>query len=60
MKESFWIKGRQPFIEKLPESIESSKFVSHRARMSGKFDLGKIQIQQNKKEGLKNIHKAKF
>ena len=39
--ESFWIKGRQPLIEKLPESIESFKFVSHRARMSGEFDLGK-------------------
>ena len=27
--------------EKLPELIESSKFVSHRIRMSGKFDLRK-------------------
>ena len=26
---------------KLPESIESSKFVSHRARMSGEFDTRK-------------------
>ena len=24
--------------QKLPESIELSKFVSHRARMSGEFD----------------------
>ena len=27
--------------EKLPESIKSSKFVSHRPRMSGKFDSRK-------------------
>ena len=27
--------------EKLPESIESCKFVSHRARMSGEFDSRK-------------------
>ena len=27
--------------EKLPESIESSRFVSHRARMSGEFDSRK-------------------
>ena len=25
----------------MPESIESCRFVSHRARMSGEFDLGK-------------------
>ena len=28
-------------IKKLPESIESSRFVSHRARMSGEFDSRK-------------------
>ena len=28
-------------MEKLPESIESSRFVSHRARMSGEFDSRK-------------------
>ena len=39
--ESFWIKGRSPITEKLPESIESSRFVSHRARMSGEFDSRK-------------------
>ena len=27
--------------DKFPESIESSRFVSHRARMSGEFDLRK-------------------
>ena len=27
--------------EKLPESIESSRFISHRARMSGEFDSRK-------------------
>ena len=30
-------KGRQPLTEKLPESIESSRFASHRARTSGEF-----------------------
>ena len=29
------------YSEKLPESIESFKFVSHRARMSKEFDLSK-------------------
>ena len=28
-------------MEKLPESIESPKFASHRARMSGEFDSRK-------------------
>ena len=28
-------------MEKLPESIESSRLVSHRARMSGQFDSRK-------------------
>ena len=28
-------------MEKLPESIESSRFVSHRARLSGEFDSRK-------------------
>ena len=28
-------------MEKLPESIESSRFVSHRARMPGEFDSRK-------------------
>ena len=34
----FWIKGFW-IKEKLPESVESFKFVSHRARMSREFDL---------------------
>ena len=28
-------------MEKLPESVESSRFVSHRARTSGEFDSRK-------------------
>ena len=31
-------KSKIPPTEKLPESIESSKFVSYRRRMSGEFD----------------------
>ena len=48
--ESFRIKGREPLTEKLPESIESSKFVSHTARMSGELDSRKdshsIKLEQ--------------
>ena len=36
-----WIKGTEALTEKLPESIESSRFVSHRARISGEFDSRK-------------------
>ena len=43
--ESFWIRGRylltRNLTRKLPESIKSSKFDSHRARMSGEFDSRK-------------------
>ena len=39
--EPFRKKGRYPLTEKLPESIESSRFASHRARMSGDFDTRK-------------------
>ena len=39
--ESFQIKARYPLTEKLSESIGSSKFVSHRARMSGESDSRK-------------------
>ena len=39
--ESFRIKETQSLTEKSPESIEPSKFVSHRARMSGEFDSRK-------------------
>ena len=35
------MKGRESITEKLPESIESSKFASQRARMSGEFDSRK-------------------
>ena len=35
-------------MEKLPESIQSSRFVSHRAKMSGEFD------------SRKDSHPAKF
>ena len=34
MTESFQIKAREPLTEILLESIESSKFVSHKARIS--------------------------
>ena len=34
-------KGKSPVTEKLPESIELPKFVSHRARMSRDFDSKK-------------------
>ena len=41
----------EPFTEKLPESIDSSKFVSHRARISGEFnsrkDLHSTKLEQN-------------
>ena len=37
----FQLKRRYPPSEKFPESIESSKFVSHRARISGEFDSRK-------------------
>ena len=39
--ESFRKKGRYPLTEKLPESIELSRFASHRARMSRDFDTRK-------------------
>ena len=34
-------KGRKPLIKKLPESIEPSRFVSHREKMSGEVDSRK-------------------
>ena len=49
MTESFWIKRKYSLIEKLQESIESSKFVSLRARMSGKFASRK-ELYPNKVE----------
>ena len=39
--ESFRIKGRKSLTEKLPESTKPSRFVSHRARMSGEFESRK-------------------
>ena len=51
--ESFRKKGRYPLTEKLPESIKSSRFASHRARMSGKFDSSKVHNQQNLNEDHK-------
>ena len=47
--ESFRIKGRKPLTEKVSESIEPSRFVSHRARMSGQFDSRK-DLQSKKIE----------
>ena len=41
MVESFRIKGIELLTEKLPESVESSRFVSHRAKMSQEFDSRK-------------------
>ena len=40
-KECFRIKGRLPVTEKLPESIEPSTFVSHKAKMLGQFNSRK-------------------
>ena len=44
----------EPLTEKLPESIESSKFVSYRARMPGEFDsrkdLNLSKFKQNSNE----------
>ena len=37
----FGLKADNSFTEKLSESIESSEFVSHRAKMSGEFDSRK-------------------
>ena len=37
----FRFNEKQPLVEKLPEPIESSEFVPHRARMSEKFDSRK-------------------
>ena len=39
----------------LPESIESSRFVSHRARMSGEFDSMKDAQSSISSEGLKYL-----
>ena len=47
--ESFRKKGRYPLTEKLPESIELSRFASHRARMSRDFDTRK-DLQSSKFE----------
>ena len=47
-------RGKEPHTEKLPESNESSKFVSHRARVSGEFDSRKdshsSKFEQNSNE----------
>ena len=52
--ESFLIKGREPLTEKLPQSIESSRFVSHRGRMLGELDSRK-DSQSAKFEGSPEI-----
>ena len=49
-KQSF-LEGRQPLTDKLPESIESSRFVSHRARMSG--EGGHESVHAGSMRGLK-------
>ena len=47
-------RGKEPLTEKLPESTESSKFVSHRARVLGEFDSRKdshsSKFKQNSNE----------
>ena len=44
----------EPLTEKLPESIESSKFASHRSRMPDEFDSRKdlhlSKFEQNSNE----------
>ena len=47
-----------PSKEKLPESFESFKFVSYRAKMSGEFDSTKDS--QSTKLKASYICKAKF
>ena len=39
--------GNASLTDKLPESTESSRFVSHRARMSGEFDSRKDSQSKN-------------
>ena len=57
--ESFRIKVRQTLTDKLLESIESSRFVSHRARMSGEFESRK-DLQSTKFEWRSRILKWAF
>ena len=40
-KNPFRLKEDKPLTEKLPKSIDSSRFVSHRARIAGEFDSRK-------------------
>ena len=47
------------YRQRIQESTESSKLVSHRARMSGEFDL-RIGFTFNKIGKASNICKAKF
>ena len=54
-------KGRQPLTEELPESMESTKFVSHRAKMSREFVSFKERFSINKiPMKASNIPKARF
>ena len=45
----------EPLTEKLPESIESSRFVSHRERMSGEFDSRKDSQSKKFEQSLKYL-----
>ena len=47
MSNGIQIKGRSTLTEKSPESIELSKFVSHRAKISGDFVLSKDSKSTN-------------
>ena len=60
MLESYWINERQPLIKKLPESIEPSKFVSHRRRMSGEFNSRKDSQSTKFKQKSQIFIKLKF
>ena len=47
-------------MEKLPESIETSRFVPHRARILGEFDSMKAFVINKIRRKASNIRKAKL
>ena len=54
-RESCQIKGRQLFTEKLPKSVELSKFVWLEQECQESLIQEKIHDQQNLNEGLKYL-----
>ena len=54
-------KGRFPFTEKLPESTESFRFLSHTARMLGEFNSRKdsqsTKLEQRPRHTTASIQK---